>query len=317
MADGFFERLKNSFNFKKSNTSENTIRNLRKSSEPQNKSDTVQSTINKLNPFLDEHGFLKYKGMNYQNLLDSSRISDGAKLFIEQATGLKRTAQPTVRQKTGSTTESVQTEQPTAKTQQKGNMGNVGFVSVKYEGGSPGRVSTVKGDYGGTSYGMSMFATNTGSADSFVKWLKSANPKIGAYFGNYKAGTAEFTNAWKRAAEDYGDSFGNLQTEYTYNNLVQPLINKAKAATGIDYSSTPALRELAYSTAVQFGGGSLGLSALGKVNSGMSEKEIVNASYDNKTANVGSYFKSSSKAVQNSVKNRFANERNDILALIE
>ncbi|HCB94248.1 MAG TPA: hypothetical protein DEP65_00215, partial [Ruminococcus sp.] len=77
-----------------------------------------------------------------------------------------------------------------------------------------------------------------------------------------------------------------------------------------------ALMELIYSTAIQFGGGSLGLSALGSVNANMSDKDIINASYDNKIANYKSYFKSSSADVQESVRNRFKNERNDVLALV-
>lgn len=313
MSNNFFEELKNSLNTKKKR-SENTLKNLLRSSYPEEQNSVVKDTMQKLNPFLNKDGSLKYKGLNYQNLLNSGNISDGAKQFITQATGLTQTMQP--KENGGELSEMPKTVRP-IQSSVSPQTGNVGFVSVKYEGGSPGRVSTVKGDYGGTSYGMSMFTTNTGGADSFVKWLKNANPQIGKYFGNSKAGTNEFTNAWKKAAADYGESFGSLQTQYTYNNLVQPLINRAKKATGIDYSATPALRELAYSTAVQFGGGSLGLSALGKVHSGMSEKDIINASYDNKIANTASYFKSSSEAVKNSVKNRFANERNDVLALVK
>lgn len=48
----------------------------------------------------------------------------------------------------------------------------------------------------------------------------------------------------------------------------------------------------------------------------MSDADIINASYDKKIANYKNYFKSSGQTVQESVKNRFINERKDVLALV-
>ncbi|MBP3360309.1 MAG: C40 family peptidase [Clostridia bacterium] len=138
---------------------------------------------------------------------------------------------------------------------------------------------------------------------------------MGSYFNGLTPGSTEFNNAWKTVSQKYGDNFGNMQMQYSYNNYALPLAKLAKEKTGVDYTSNPALMELIYSTAVQFGNGSLGLKALGNVKSGMSVTDIINASYDNKIANYKSYFKSSSSAVQESVKNRFINERRDVLAL--
>ena len=49
----------------------------------------------------------------------------------------------------------------------------------------------------------------------------------------------------------------------------------------------------------------------------MNEKDIINTSFATKRNNVGSFFKSSSKQIQNSLKNnRFRTEEQDMLALL-
>lgn len=263
-----------------------------------------KSIIDRLNPFIDQSGNLKNRSLNYQSLLDRSETPEQTKRWIKQATGLEETTASgdTANQNTDSVNL---------------NSGKHGFISAKYETGGwdPGLVSSGAGDYGGISYGLPQFSTTTGSAASFVNWLKKTYPEMGSAFGNASPGTSEFGNAWKETYSKYGDKFANAQTTYAYNTLVKPLVDLAKQKTGIDYTSSDALFELIYSTAIQFGGGSLGLSALGDVSNGMSERDIINASYDKKINNVGSFFRSSSGDVQNSVKNRFEQERNDVLAL--
>lgn len=278
----------------------------------------VQQAYDRINPFTNADGSLKYKNLNYQKLLDSNSTGNAAKRFIQNATGLTPTQRTSSEQKPvqqSAPSVSYKAEMP-VKPQQGSN--RVGFISSKYEvgGWNPGRVSSGAGDYGGISYGIPQFSTTTGSADKFVNWVKQTSPEIGKAFGNSRAGSQEFSNAWKNVSNQYGDQFGELQTAYAYQNFVQPLVNLAKQKTGIDYTRSPALKELIYSTAIQFGGGNLGLAALGNVRSDMSDRDIVNASYDKKISNIGNFFKSSSKAVQNSVKNRFANERNDVLGLL-
>lgn len=198
------------------------------------------------------------------------------------------------------------------------NITQIGFISAKYETGgfNPGMISSGKGDFGGVSYGIPQFATNTGSADAFVTWLKEEDPEMGAYFKEYGAGTEEFSNAWKQTADEYGDKFGYMQTNYEYETVIVKLVDKAKQEYGIDYERSPALRELIYSTGIQFHCGELGLSALGDVNATMTDREIIDASYDKKIANYKSYFQGSDVDVQEDVKQRFINERKDVLALL-
>lgn len=194
----------------------------------------------------------------------------------------------------------------------------LGKVSAKYEvGGKRGdAISHTKGDYGGASYGIPQFSATTGSAKAFVNSLKGTPYE--QYFKNAGApGSKGFDNAWKAAYKLNPDDFTKKQQEYAFNNFASPFINKVKKQKGVDLNSTRALQELAFSTSVQFGGGSLGLRALGDINSGMNEKDIINTSFANKRNNVGSFFKSSSRQIQNSLKNnRFRTEEQDMLALL-
>lgn len=194
----------------------------------------------------------------------------------------------------------------------------LGKVSAKYEvGGKRGdAISHTKGDYGGASYGIPQFSATTGSAKAFVNSLKGTPYE--QYFKNAGApGSKGFDNAWKAAYKLNPDDFTKKQQEYAFNNFASPFINKVKKQKGVDLNSTRALQELAFSTSVQFGGGSLGLRALGDINSGMNEKDIINTSFATKRNNVGSFFKSSSKQIQNSLKNnRFKTEEQDMLALL-
>lgn len=273
-----------------------------------------KSTVSPMNPFLKSDGKLFNPLLNYQKLLDNPNISQMAKKYIQQATGLS----PTVIQTNGQNTGKSITPNNSNSYEGK-NISNkgIGFISAKYEsGGNGGTVSSGSGDAGGVSYGVSQFSSKVGSADSFVSWLKQTNPQMASAFKNYKAGTTEFSNAWKQTFSQYGDDFTNVQKQYTFNSYVKPLADLAKQKTGIDYTRSTALTELLYSTAIQFGASSLGLSALGNVKPGMTDEQIINASYDKKISNYKNYFSSSSSAVQESVKNRFINERKDVLQLL-
>lgn len=294
----------------------NQILGVNQKSEEEKQLENYQKSINKLrdtaqkeyNPFLKKDGSLVNKYIDYQSAINNPNTAVKAKEWMKKATGLSEAANENA-------DESQTFGFENGGFKQSG--GRRGFISAKYETGGydGGLVSSGNGDYGGVSYGIPQFSTATGSANSFVKWLKSAYPEMGNYFGSASAGSQDFGNAWKQVYQKFGDRFSKAQTDYAYSQFVQPLVKLAKQKTGIDYTRSEALTELVYSTAIQFGGGSLGLKALGNVNSGMSDRDIINASYDTKIANYQSFFKSSSTDVQESVRNRFKNERNDVLAL--
>jgi len=68
-----------------------------KTAELQNKTNTVlgATTNNTFNPFLTKEGELFNPHLNYQKLLDSDNVSQRAKNYITQATGLSPTVKPT------------------------------------------------------------------------------------------------------------------------------------------------------------------------------------------------------------------------------
>lgn len=75
-----------------------------KTSAMKNKvSDFLKSSIKTINPFLNKDGSLVNPYMNYQKILDSGNVSERAKSFIQQATGLTPTVkhQNTVASSTG------------------------------------------------------------------------------------------------------------------------------------------------------------------------------------------------------------------------
>lgn len=159
------------------------------------------------------------------------------KEFISQATGLSQTP-----------VEPIQTEEVSAKQSSEpagyNSNGRIGFISGKYESGgyNGGSISSGRGDHGGISYGVPQFSTTTGSADSFVAWLKKSNPQMGQAFGNSRAGTTEFSNAWKKVYSDFGDKFSDVQSQYAYDNFAKPLADLAKQKTGIDYNRSTAFK---------------------------------------------------------------------------
>lgn len=205
------------------------------------------------------------------------------------------------------------------------NYKNIGYVSVVGEvgvKGNAGFISTGEGDAGGKSYGVSQFTSKAGgaSANGFVKWLKKHYPEMGKNFdGVGKAGSSSFDKAWKKTYSENKDEFGRVQMEYTGKNYVDPFVSKAKAQFGIDFKSTRALLELAYSTTVQFGvDGTLSVFKNAGINSNMSEVEILENATREKINSVGTYkFLGCNQDVRNSVKNRFARELEEFKDIVE
>lgn len=200
----------------------------------------------------------------------------------------------------------------------------VGKISMKYEvgeSGNAGFISTGAGDAGGKSYGISQFTSAAGgaSANQFVKWLQTYNSSLGNLFsGAGAAGSSSFDSAWKQAYQQDPNGFTQAQSAYTVKTYFDPFNNKSKNQLNLDWNRDRALQEAAYSTAVQFGaGGAMEVSSKAGLNGSMDTTTIINKLYDEKIRSIGTYkFKGCSGSVQNGVRNRFKNERNDVLALV-
>lgn len=131
----------------------------------------------------------------------------------------------------------------------------------------------------------------------------------------HKIGSASFDKAWKNLAKN--KDFGSLQHNFIRKEFYTPVVNRAKKELGINIAGAPlAMQNVIWSTAVQHGvGGAMTILKRAGIKKGVSYESAINKIY-NERSKVGTYFKSSSKAVQKSVKNRFANERKDALAAL-
>ena len=153
----------------------------------------------------------------------------------------------------------------------------LGDLSQYYETGNsadPGYISTVKGDSGGTSYGIYMFASNAGTPLSFVQWLQEfeegslyrdmGDTLYRAYAYNqarqYSPGYGSNFNAtWRSVADAHRTEFTEAQRDYWETHAYTDLLNNLKAGEPAfdlkDYSV--ALRNVLWSRSVQHGAGVL------------------------------------------------------------
>ena len=188
----------------------------------------------------------------------------------------------------------------------------LGFVSERYEsGGRSDAIGANKGDRGGKSYGKYQLATNTGTLNRFLDYLKKANPD--AYqelLAAGKPGSAEFDTKWKELAKR-GVLTGH-EEEFIKQTHYDPALEAILRNTGIDISTrSRALQEAAWSTSVQHGAG--GASALFKeikANKNMSDEEIINKLYEARKTKFGG----SSTNVRQNVITRLESEKAQLLS---
>ncbi|WP_294345964.1 VCBS repeat-containing protein [uncultured Clostridium sp.] len=197
----------------------------------------------------------------------------------------------------------------------------LGELSAKYESnGEPGTISTGYGDIGGKSYGAWQLASNMGSVDKFINFLKTNN----AYYYNElssakqadgnKFGT-NFDNTWRNIAKNDRDGFLELQRKYikmTYYDVSSNLLKNYNF--NIEEHSW-ALKNVLWSTAVQHGANGA-VNIFRTVGLDRNERDLIIAIYDERSK-VDKYFYSSSKEVQEAVKKRFEREKNDALAMLK
>jgi hypothetical protein len=139
---------------------------------------------------------------------------------------------------------------------------SLGVLSEKFESnGDPGAIGV--DSTGGPSYGQYQIATKTGTMASFLKFLARTNAgfasKLEAAGGNAGATSksAAFVAAWKELARD--PAFRKAQHGFIKATHYDPFIQlqREKLAFDIDTRS-PALQNVAWSTAVQHGPGQQG-----------------------------------------------------------
>lgn len=150
----------------------------------------------------------------------------------------------------------------------------IGELSQYYETGNnadPGRVSNVKGDSGGTSYGLYMFVE--GTVTNFINWLKQ-QPKDSTYYafgdtlwraynfdvnGNENPGYGtNFKTVWQSIGHGKNSNeFGQAQTEFWGSTQYTQLVsNIERLFSGFDIDNySIALKNVFWSRSVHHGVG--------------------------------------------------------------
>lgn len=198
--------------------------------------------------------------------------------------------------------------------------GGLGSVSEQFESGGRGvgTISTGQGDAGGVSYGKHQLATNNGSMMNFLN-SPEGKPFL-ARFGGLAPGTAQFNSVYKDIAVNQGADLDKAQSDYITRTHYAPMVAKLQNDVGVDLSKRGAgVKELVYSTAVQYGAGSsvVANALRGKDVNGMSDEELIKTIQDYKAATTDRYFKSSSAQTQQSVATRAQNEKDVLLKVAE
>lgn len=150
----------------------------------------------------------------------------------------------------------------------------IGELSQYYETGNnadPGRISNVKGDSGGTSYGLYMFVE--GTVTNFINWLKQ-QPKGSTYYdfgdtlwraynfdvnGNENPGYGtNFKTVWQSIGHGKNSNeFGQAQTEFWGSTQYTQLVsNIERLFSGFDIDNySIALKNVFWSRSVHHGVG--------------------------------------------------------------
>ena len=207
----------------------------------------------------------------------------------------------------------------------------LGKTSEKYETGGkgPGTINNyaASNDLGGASYGTYQFASYLPaikpdgkarpSAKNSPVMAYLANSKFKQHFDGLEPATAAFDSKWKEIAATYPTEFKADQHTYTQAKYYDIMIANLKRK-GLDLTSFgPAVQDLVWSTAVQFGPGktSIFLDPLdGK--SQLTDKDIVAIVSEYKISNVANFFKSSGASIIAGVKARYESEKSDLIKLI-
>ncbi len=155
--------------------------------------------------------------------------------------------------------------------------------------------------------------------NSFLNYLKEADPYTYKAFAGKTVGGTTFDAAWKAIASKEPEHFARLQHNYIQNSHYVPAVSKVEKATGLDIANkSAAVQDVLWSTAVQHGsGGATNVFKNAGITPGMSDREIIIRVYAERSKDNGKkYFKNSSESVRNSVVKRFKTELQDALKLL-
>lgn len=201
----------------------------------------------------------------------------------------------------------------------------IGKLSARFESGGDGIAAIGYDSTGGTSYGKYQIASRVGSMKSFLDFLDGEAPDLSKRLR--KAGPANtgsrrggMPNEWRAIAKEQPERFEQLQEAFIHESHYKPALNAIEKSTGIDSSSlSAAMREVIWSTAVQHGPAGAarifakadGLS--GKSTEAAYERKLIDNVYNLRAGQFGS----STRQVREAVQNRFRQEKQLALNMLE
>ena len=197
----------------------------------------------------------------------------------------------------------------------------IGKYVKKYESGSTGSATISKGtgDHGGVSFGSYQFPSykqaKTTEGNLPIFWNKYyASQYPGVVPGNNEA----FKQAWLDAVNKDPNGFFANEHSFIASQYYTPAANYLKGEYGVGDPGVydRGAQEAIWSTAVQMGPKSAAkLFKNAGASNNLSPTDYITRVYDYKYNNVNKNFKSSSKSVRDSIKNRYQDEKQIILAL--
>jgi hypothetical protein len=143
------------------------------------------------------------------------------------------------------------------------------------------------------------------------------NSKFKERFANLEPATDAFDSAWTGLAASQAEEFEEDQHDYIKRKYYDVMIANLQRV-GIDLTRYgPAVQDLVWSTAVQFGPARVKIFSEPLQNkSELTDADIINLVSEYKLANVDVFFKSSSQSIKDGVRKRYRDEKTSLLGLI-
>ena len=208
----------------------------------------------------------------------------------------------------------------------------LGTLSSKYEtsGRGPGTVSSGQGDPGGVSYGSYQMTSRGGG--TVLRFVSDPAFPWRDRFAGLTSGSDAFSAAWRALAAERPDAFFAAQHAYIQRTHFDPLVRRVRSASGLDLSErSHALQDAAWSTAVQHGPntsvvtraidavGGAGTLPAGDLDG---DRRLIRAIYAERgrrgaDGRLAHFPRVESVRVQQSLANRFVNEEQDALAMLD
>ena len=201
----------------------------------------------------------------------------------------------------------------------------VGRLSARFESGGDGIAAIGYDRTGGTSYGKYQIASRVGSMKNFLNFLDGEAPDIAERLR--KAGPANtggrrggMPDAWRAIAAEQPERFEQLQEAFIHESHYRPALEAIVQRTGLEADTlSPAMREVIWSTAVQHGpAGAARIfdradDVSGKPEDAGYERKLISNVYKIRAGQFGS----SSSQVQQAVRNRFRQEQQLALNMLD